>query len=128
MFVRRSGATVELSLDECRVMYPDQNFELKQFETTRVYTDNITHNVNQMAEKAGIYKELWEPEEIGITTANMLVLPLFAGLLKLTSNAKEFKKLAPENGWGTHEQLIEFVKNYIVACVKWPQAKVEVCR
>jgi hypothetical protein len=38
-----------------------------------VYSDNITHNLGEMADAAGIYKALWRPEEIGITKAAELV-------------------------------------------------------
>jgi hypothetical protein len=34
-----------------------------------LYWFNITHNLNKMARKAGLYQCLWRPEEIGITTA-----------------------------------------------------------
>jgi signal transduction histidine kinase len=31
-----------------------------------LFVSNITHNLNIMADKAGIYQHLWRPEEIGI--------------------------------------------------------------
>lgn len=32
---------------------------------TEVFSANITHNLGEMADKAGIYKACWRPEEIG---------------------------------------------------------------
>lgn len=34
-----------------------------------LYDANITHNLNRMADEAGIYEHVWRPEEIGVTTA-----------------------------------------------------------
>lgn len=48
-----------------------------------VYDANITHNLNTMAEEAGIYKHLWRPEELGITKAKDLIEPLAEGLAKM---------------------------------------------
>ena len=52
-----------------------------------LYSGNITHNLNKMAEEAGIYKCLWHPYELYENpTAGMLVPHLEAGLLKLKSH------------------------------------------
>ena len=45
-----------------------------------VYSTNITHNLNEMAEAVGIYTHLWRPEEIAYTKAGELVKPLRQGL------------------------------------------------
>lgn len=50
---------------------------------TEVFGSNITHNLGEMAEEAGIYKHLWRPEEIGITKADQLIAPLREGLARL---------------------------------------------
>ena len=49
---------------------------LSAVRTTEVYWANITHNLNSMADEAGIYKHLWRPEEIEITKAHELIEPL----------------------------------------------------
>jgi hypothetical protein len=36
---------------------------------TSVFERNITHNLNRMADEAGIYGVIWRPEENGIETA-----------------------------------------------------------
>lgn len=81
-----------------------------------------------MAEEAGIYKALWRPEELGITKASQLIAPLGTGLDELLSNPEHFKAFNPTNGWGDYDGLVNFVKNYIKACVDYPDAQVEVCR
>lgn len=95
---------------------------------TEVYTNNITHNLNKMATEAGIYKHLWRPEEIGITKAEELIMPLMEGLKLLKNDPARFKKLNPENGWGSYEGLIDFIENYLEACVKNPDATIEISR
>lgn len=95
---------------------------------TEVYWRNITHNLGQMAEQAGIYRELWRPDEIGITKAAQLVAPLADGLERLTREPERFKKFNPDNGWGSYEGLVEFVTAYLAACVAHPDADVRVSR
>ena len=94
----------------------------------RFYEDNITHNLNTMAERCGIYKELWRPEEIGVTKASQLIKPLTAGLAKLRANPTRFRKFDSPNGWGTYEHLFEFVENYLEACKENPEANVRASR
>jgi len=93
-----------------------------------VYGNSITHNLNKMAEEAGIYDHLWRPEEIGIYTGRELIVPLQEGLNLLRSDPERFKKLNPENGWGTYEGLIMFVEKYLNACRMFPDSRIEVSR
>ena len=95
---------------------------------TEVFSANITHNLNRMAEEAGIYKHLWRPEELGITTAEELIEPLEAGLALLQADPARFAAFDAPNGWGRHENLVDFVRSYLAACHENPDAKVEVCR
>lgn len=101
---------------------------LEAVRVTTIYERNITHNLNSMAEEAGIYKHLWRPEEIGITEAKQLIDPLRAGLKRLTDDPERFKKLNPENGWGDYDGLVDFVTEYLAACEKNPDAEVRVSR
>jgi len=93
-----------------------------------VYSGNITHNLSEMAEAAGIYEALWRPEEIGITEANQLIPILKRGLKKLKSNPAKYKKYDAPNGWGTYEQFIPVIEEYLQACEENPTSKVEVSR
>lgn len=93
-----------------------------------LYSTNITHNLNTMAEEAGIYKALWRPEEIGITTASELIAPLSAGLALMESDPKRFKEFDSPNGWGLYVNFVPFVRDYLDACKRFPSARVEVSR
>lgn len=89
---------------------------------TEVFDYNITHNLCEMADEAGIYKHLWRPEEIGITKAEELIEPLKKGLELLKSDPERFKKLNPDNGWGDYDGLVRFVEQYLKHCISWPDA------
>jgi hypothetical protein len=97
-------------------------------EDEQVYWGNITHNLNEMAEEAGIYLPLWRPEEVGITKASQLIMTLKVGLAILEQNPTYFKTLNPPNDWGNYEVLILFVEDYLDACIKYPNANVRISR
>ena len=101
---------------------------LKEVRLTTIYDRNITHNLNRMADAAGIYRHLWRPEEIGITKATQLVKPLRDGLALLLSDPDRFKEFDPENKWGDYDGLVDFVRSYLAACEENPNATVEVSR
>lgn len=101
---------------------------LTAIRPTTVYDRNITHNLNRMAEEAGIYKPLWRPDEIEITHAKQLIEPLRTGLERLKADPDRFRKLNPANGWGSYEGLVEFVEEYLHACEEHPDAEVSVSR
>jgi hypothetical protein len=90
-----------------------------------LYSGNITHNLNKMAEEAGIYKCLWHPYELYENpTAGMLVPHLEAGLLKLKSHPNHYKQFDASNGWGTYEDFVPFVEEVLNACKEHPKANV----
>ena len=95
---------------------------------TGVYDANITHNLNKMAEAAGLYEYLWRPEEKGIYKAVQLTEPLSDGLLKLETSPDYFKTFNPENAWGSYDDLVNFVRAYLKACRENPDAEIEVSR
>ena len=101
---------------------------LSEVRETVIYDRNITHNLNKMADEAGIYKHLWRPEEIGITKAGQLIEPLREGLALLLSDEERFRKFDPENKWGDYEGLVDFVREYLSACEVNPNAYVRVSR
>lgn len=95
---------------------------------TSVFERNITHNLNRMADEAGIYGVIWRPEENGIETAAQLIEPLRTGMALLKANPDRFKALNPPNGWGRYEGLVTFVEAYLAACIENPDATVEASR
>ena len=94
----------------------------------KVYSRNITHNLNKMAEAAGIYKALWRPDENGITKAHQCIEPLRTGLLELVSNRAHYEQFNSPNGWGLYKHFVPFVTDVLMACCEHPDADVEVSR
>jgi hypothetical protein len=92
------------------------------------FTANVTHNLGKMAAEAGIYKACWRPEEIGAKLAQDLIEPLTVGLAMLLDYPERFRLLNPSNDWGTYDGLVVWVAEYLVACKRYPLAKIEVSR
>ena len=93
-----------------------------------VYSANITHNLGKMADEAGIYYHLWRPEEVHVTKAKQLILPLSEALQHMKDNPEHYKQFNAPNGWGLYEHFMEFVEKYLEACKTYPEADVEACR
>ena len=101
---------------------------LKEIEPEQLYSRNINHNLIRMAMEAGIYEHLWRPDEINITRAHELIEPLTNGLALLESDPERFKAFDVPNDWGLYKYFVLFVRYYLTACIKWPDAVVEVSR
>ena len=97
-------------------------------ETEEVYEANITHNLGDMAEEAGIYKALWRPEEIDCVIASDIVPLLEEGLKKLLSKPAYYTTFDSPNGWGLYVHFVPFVEKYLEACQEYPEAIIEVSR
>lgn len=151
IFVRRGGKTVEISREEWDNLFPRVEpyvFNPGGSRNSYIYTDNITHNLNTMADEAGLYEALWRPykllagynipendyeaeiefEDKNPVYAKDIINHLRIGLKNLVNNPEKYQKLNPENGWGSYEGLIEFTHNYLNACINNPDAQVTVSR
>lgn len=129
VFIRDGGSTRELTQEEVAAKFPGSKaVPLQSFETTEVYSANITHNLGEMAKNAYIYYALWRPEEKNWQLAKEIIKPLEKGLAKLKADPDRFKKFNPDNGWGSYDGLVEFVEEYLEACRKYPEAIIEVSR
>ncbi len=128
IFVRRDGQTQEITRAEWDAAFPGREPIVAEINDDDAFSANITHNLNRMADAAGIYKELWRPEEIGITTAEQLIAPLEAGLVRLKADPDKYAEFNPENGWGNYDGLVRFVSDYLAACKESPAALVRVSR
>lgn len=89
-----------------------------------VFDRNITHNLAQMANKAGIYEALWHPDKINATYAKDIIDVLEKGLIKLKANPSHFKQFNASNGWGMYKNFVPFVEECLNACRKYPNAKI----
>ena len=93
-----------------------------------VFSANITHNLGGMAREAGEYAAMWRPDENGMRTASDLIAPLEAGLAALEADPDRFMAMNPENGWGSYDGLVRFVRRYLEACRENPECTVYACR
>jgi len=112
--------------------------DLMVVQPTSVFTQNITHNLGQMANAVKIgadygstltlYDVLWRPDEHGFTLARDIADWLDIGFNLLLAAPEEYKKYNPSNGWGNYEGLVEFVYKYRNACWDNPDAELSVSR
>lgn len=94
-----------------------------------VFSANITHNLNEMAEEAGIYKHVWRPEELEeIKQAGDLIEPLTDGLTQMKEDPERFERHDSPNGWGVYEDFVMWLEEYLTACKQWPNATITVDR
>lgn len=119
----------------------------RQDEEVGLYSDNITHNLGDMAKAAGIYEALWRPyklkpdyipnddyekeyeyEKQQLIRAKELIKPLTKGLKLLKKKPSYFSKYNSSTGWGLYEHFVPFVEQYLNACKKYPEALVTVSR
>lgn len=99
-----------------------------EFKKVQVFDYNITHNLGSMADAAGIYQALWRPDEIPTSRAGDLIELLSSGLQRLEALPTAYKQLNPSNQWGNYDELVNFVKFYLEACTKYPEAEIWVSR
>lgn len=130
IFVRRDGATVEITRGEWDELNPGREpvSVIAEMDSREVYWANITHNMGRMASECGLYEPLWRPDEADITQAKQLVGPLRDGLAQLRSDRERLLPFNPENGWGDYDLLVSFTEGYLAACEQWPEAEVRVWR
>lgn len=128
IYIRENGETRKISAAEFSEKFPGMVPVVVKSEGEEVYWRNITHNLNRMADEAGVYDACWRPDEIGITVAAQLIEPLEKGLALLRSDPERFKAFNPSNGWGNYDGLVAFVESYLSACREYPRAKVYASR
>jgi len=130
IFVRKNGSVYEIPRSEWELAFPGREpYVVQQSDDSpEVFQANITHNLNRMAEAAGIYECLWRPDEHGFTNAGQLIQPLREGLAVLKDSPDKFMALNPENGWGSYDDFVPWVERYLAACEAFPEAEVSVSR
>jgi hypothetical protein len=104
------------------------DFMLKVPGLVEVASENITHNLNKMAEAAGIYKVLWRPDENGYQLAGDIIPVLEEGLAKLKADPSFYKQFDSPNGWGIYDHFVPFVERVLEHCKGNPEAIIVVSR
>jgi hypothetical protein len=121
------------------VTYEEQNEEL--------YWANITHNLSQMADKAGIYKALWRPyslhpdfkdtedydvemkfEEEHPMLAKDIIQVLEKGYEDMKARPEYYKTFDAKNGWGIYIHFLPWIERYLEACKTYPDAEISISR
>jgi len=129
IFIRENGRTKEISLEEWKKRNKDREPAIAQVSSDHAWQGNITHNLAEMASKSPfLYEALWKPEGIGVSKAKEVEPFLVKGLQDLKNDPEKFKHHNPKNGWGSYEVLVEFVEEYLNACIENPEAEIEISR
>jgi len=128
VFIRDNGKQRELTPEEVAEKWPNAEVPEQEYETNEVFEYNITHNLTSMANAADLYNALWRPDEQGSVYAKDIVGQLERGLKRLQKDPDGFKKMNPDNGWGSYEGLVTFVELYLKACKEYPDAEIGVSR
>lgn len=134
IYARIDGQTRELTKEEAITHFPDidpNSIVEEEIETNEFWHGNITHNLCEMAEDClssnnsdyTLYDLLWRDTQEPFTGdyLNVYIAYLAYCLYVLKDDPEHFKKFNPKNGWGTYEQLINFVKEFIKALVNIPE-------
>ena len=98
------------------------------YRKVEVYHANITHNLYKMAQNCGIYYALWRPDEINAKKAKHIYPMISGGLRALQEFPEHYKQFDSPNGWGIYDHFVPFVNEYMLACVKYPEAYIRVSR
>jgi len=90
-----------------------------------VYDRNITHNLSKMAHEAGLSPYTWDCYD---TKAKEAIKPLKNGIKDMKDKPKHYKQFSASNGWGTYEQFIPWLEDYLKACEENPEALIYISK
>lgn len=87
------------------------------------YEDNITWNLQPMLSKACMVD--------GFRSLDGMEANKVSDILKNAMNSMDnfpayYKKLNPENGWGSYEIALDSLRKLYLACLKYPKATVRI--
>lgn len=130
IFVRENGKTKELTAKEAKERGWDGIN--REYVSEYAWTGNITHNLGKMASNVTpegkpytLYDLLWGGK---YKRCRDLISKLHECILYMLMNKEELKKYNPENEWGTYEQLLEFTKEFQMACIDNQDCEIEICK
>ena len=103
------------------------DFSLYALREVEVESFNVTHNLGPMAKAAGIHDALWCAEEKGLTPAEV-ASALRDGISLMEQYPEQFKAYDAENGWGTYDDFLPWLKRVARACESNPDAKIHISK
>lgn len=86
---------------------------------------NITNNLIDFAIALNCYECIWKPKNLNIITAYQLLPHLYEAYYNVIKYGDIYLSLLPKNGWGTKEQFLNFIDQYIEACITYPNTLIE---
>ena len=98
----------------------------KEKYTVELFDANITHNLGEMADMAGIYEACWHPEQIGAVVAGDIIKQLEHGLCMLKCFPNFYSLFNSPNGWGLYKNFVPWVERYLEACKAHPNSTIGV--
>lgn len=93
-----------------------------------IWQANITHNLTDMADAAGIYGIVWSPDENGIERAHQIIEPLRKAIADMKARPEFYERYNAKNGWGTYKCFVPWLERYLKACEDNPEAFITVSR
>jgi len=110
-------------------LYTDvQGIRPDEFYQKYKFAINMSNNVSALiARKAGIFDELFFPKRNGIKYANQIINQLQAGIEYIEMFPDEFNAIDEKHGYGLIKEFVGYIKEYIEACKKYPDYKIETC-
>lgn len=86
---------------------------------------NITNNLIDFAKALNCYECIWKPQSLNILSSSQLLPHLYEAYYKIIKYGDDYLPLLPKNGWGTKEQFLNFIDQYIETCITYPNALIE---
>ena len=131
VWVRENGQNKELSPEEAKERFPNNEFPEFETEDDEYWHSNITSNLRKMSEQCtynnngieySLYRMLWHPEETGLLDdGNVLTKEYVAILLNLLNELQlhkdKYEMYNPANGWGSYDTLYNFVDSLMTSLI-----------
>lgn len=103
---------------------PHCDNEHEHIRKPTLFSANITHNLSDMADEAGLYGPLWHPKDNGIMIASQLIPLLETGISQMRDDPSRFEAFNAKNGWGLYNNFLPWLDSLLTACRAYPEAEV----
>jgi hypothetical protein len=99
------------------------DLDLEEVLPTDVFSTNITHNVIPMWREAGVYDALYMSEG---KRAGDFIEALDNGVEDMSAHPDKYRAMDADNGWGTYEQALPWLKEVRRKFLEHPNAIIRV--